>query len=135
MQRAAAASADATDPNESDGPPNKRRRLSTNTDQDANQAGTSTINRDEKRQAVLDHQAAAASETKWAFAYKDRLKRSKSQPLRVINVGYSSIDSPTHETSRDTVSDPRSGGRKSWGKYNKAIEVCHTSNLAHLPSH
>lgn len=136
MQRAAASSP-TTSPSP-DEPSPKRRRT------DSNSSTPSRINVDSladrtavlaalaseesKRQAALEKQAAEAGDTRWVLSFEDQRLVAASSPLalRIVQAGFANIDSSSSEiriTEDDLEDKPVMVGRRSFGKFNKALEV------------
>lgn len=142
MQRKVASDASnpsPTTPSSSDRP-SKRQRLSTDaasspaTPKTSEQQIIADYNEAEerKRQAVIDRAAAEAGETKWVLSVQ---APAQTPPvMRVVTAGYGAIDTRDagFEGSEDEdeekevvrVRPALQGGRRSWGKFNKVIEVC-----------
>jgi hypothetical protein len=87
---------------------------------------------DAKRQIALERQAAEAGDTRWVLNFKQDTKTSQFQnktTLRVVETGFAAIDHSfpeqvTSTYSEDLVSDrPFIVGRRSFGKFNRALEV------------
>jgi hypothetical protein len=83
-----------------------------------------------KRQSALERQAAEAGDTRWVLRFED--EKSTSDPstvtLRVVQTGFSAIDGLQGGVSiahaEDQIVDrPAVVGRRSFGKFNRAIEV------------
>jgi hypothetical protein len=139
MQRAAASSPIPT-PSTPDQPPPKRQRIGDSTppsldpgsiaDQRAVQAALAA--EEAKRQIALERQAADAGDTRWVLTFKPDPKAPHIQgkaAIRVVETGFAAIDHalPVQITStedQDVNSDrPSSIGRRSFGKFNRNIEV------------
>lgn len=141
MQRAAAASPLST-PDQ----PSPKRHKSTHTsessfnvdalaDQEAVRAALAA--EEAKRQAALEKQAADAGDTRWILNFKEDLKSFSTQTkksFRIVEAGFASIDhslAGRHSAKYDEDSDleaPVMIGRRSYGKFNRAIEVCLSSH-------
>jgi hypothetical protein len=135
MQRAAASS--PTTPSSPDEPSPKRRRTDTNSspsrinvdalaDRTAVQAALAS--EEAKRQAALEKQAAEAGDTRWILSFDDQKLLMASSPLvlRVVQAGYANIDSSPSEiriTEDDLEDRPVMVGRRSFGRFNKVLEV------------
>lgn len=83
-----------------------------------------------KRQAALDRQGAEAGDTRWVLSFEDQ-KGSIAAPrlaIRVVQAGYAHLDVPQingrsiEEESGEEK--PAMVGRRSFGKFNKVLEVC-----------
>lgn len=146
MQRAAASSPSNTEKSPatpSSDRPLKRQRLSTG---DAASPATPVSNDSQavqdlmaadelKRQQAIDRAGADAGETKWVLSVQNSQPRTVETPLRIVTAGYGAIDSNAaarmaddedDESSEDeiiTVARPGLQGRRSFGKFNKTIEV------------
>lgn len=139
MQRAAA-SAPISTPSTPDQPSPKRQRVGGSSptrldvdslaDQYAVQAALAA--EEAKRQIALERQAADAGDTRWVLTFKPDLKAPHIQAkaaIRVVETGFAAIDHalPVQITStedEDVNSDrPLIVGRRSFGKFNRAIEV------------
>lgn len=139
MQRAAASSPIVI-PSTSDQPPPKRQRTGDSTppsldsgsiaDKRAVQAALAV--EEAKRQIALERQAADAGDTRWVLTFKPDPKTPHIQgnaAIRVVETGFAAIDYalPVQITStegQDVNSDrPLSIGRRSFGKFNRNIEV------------
>lgn len=82
-----------------------------------------------KRQAALDKQAAEAGDTRWILNFATDGTGSSpntvaTTALRVVSTSFATIDkvslTPDLENSTDR---PAIGGRRSFGKFNRVIEV------------
>jgi hypothetical protein len=81
-----------------------------------------------KRQAALEKQAAEAGDTRWVLSFEDQKHVADSSPLalRIIQAGFAHIDSSPSEIriAEDDLEDkPVMVGRRSFGKFNKTLEV------------
>jgi len=137
MQRAAASPASSS-PTSPDEPPNKRRKKDSdstpskfNVDALADQRAIHKALADEeaKRQAALERQAAEAGDTRWVLSFEDQKKASASSALalRVVQTGYANLDSLPPLQVRSMEEEPEDKpivvGRRSYGKFNKVLEV------------
>jgi hypothetical protein len=139
MQRAAASSPIST-PSTPDQPPSKRQRVGDSSpasldidslaDQRAVQVALAV--EEAKRQIALERQAADAGDTRWVLTFKPDLKTPQIQGkpvVRVVETGFAAIDSAmpvqiTPTEGEDVSSDrPLIVGRRSFGKFNRTIEV------------
>jgi hypothetical protein len=86
-----------------------------------------------KRRAALERQAAEAGDTHWILNFKEDANTSSSlakSTFQIVEAGFASIDncSPgktliTYE--EDSLSEsPAAIGRRSYGKFNRALDVC-----------
>ncbi|GAB7356833.1 hypothetical protein MBLNU459_g7709t1 [Dothideomycetes sp. NU459] len=143
MQRAAASSPTASSPAPSSHdspsqPPTKRQRLSTSAgsvtaaaaaaeEEEARAVRDALAAEDHKRAQAIDRAAADAGESKWVLSFHRDQPAAVQTPLRIVSAGYSTIDSAagTHPTP-DHVDEerlrPSLAGRRSFGKFNRAIE-------------
>lgn len=83
-----------------------------------------------KRQAALDKQAVEAGDTRWVLSFEDqeKLARVANGGLRIIQTGFASLDVPTPQQIKPMDDDdfgdrPAIVGRRSFAKFNKALEV------------
>lgn len=85
-----------------------------------------------KKQIALERQATDAGDTRWVLNFKSDIKTPHVQDkaaLRVVETGFAAIDHTfpkqiTITTSEDIGSDsPFIVGRRSFGKFNRTIEV------------
>jgi hypothetical protein len=139
LQRAAASPASSS-PTTPDEPPNKRRKKDTdatpskfNVDALADQRAIHKALADEvaKQQAALERQAAEAGDTRWVLSFEDQkqVAASSALALRVVQTGYANLDSlpPLQVRSMEEPEDkPIVVGRRSYGKFNKILEVGYT---------
>lgn len=125
--------------------PTKRQRLSTGTAGSPAtpkfahaDAVTAAIEAEElKRQQVIDRAAAEAGETKWVLSVQQQSAHTTQAPFKIVTAGYGAIDlrgapggtlddndasedEPTQHVARTR---PGLQGRRSFGKFNKVIEV------------
>jgi len=136
MQRAAASS--PTTSASPDEPSPKRRKTDSNistpskinvdslADRTAVQAALAS--EEAKRQAALEKQAADAGDTRWVLSFEDQRLLAASSPLglRIVQTGFANIDSSQSEIriEEDGLEDkPVMVGRRSFGRFNKALEV------------
>ena len=74
-----------------------------------------------KRAEALERQQAEVGETKWVLSFQKEDRAGGAQVLRVDEVGYEGIDAlQGHE---DEPWRPAMVGRRSFGRFNKALEV------------
>lgn len=135
MQRAAASP--TTSPSTPEEPSPKRRKKDSDSpsrpafdvnalvDQRAIQAAA--IAEDAKRQVALERAAAESGDTRWVLSFEDQ--RSSSPPklaLRVVQTGYANLDVPSNVRLAEDLEEDRPVmvGRRSFGKFNKKLEVC-----------
>ncbi|TKA72620.1 hypothetical protein B0A49_02669 [Cryomyces minteri] len=134
MQRAAASPGTAS-PSTPDGRPTKRQRMSNgstpttpSSDLQAMQAAMAA--EELKRTAALERAAADAGESKWVLSFQDPEDSIPKNALNVISAGFSMLDSPgtyNHHSSAENEEDeqvqrPQVIGRRSFGKFNSALE-------------
>lgn len=130
MQRAAASSPQTTSPKPNDSePPSKRRRVSDDRrtsiqTAEARAMAEALAAEEAKRQRAIDHQAAAAGETKWEFSYLDQAPESQLQPMRITSVGFSTIDGSDTEEQSEQAQTHSAPGRRNFGQFGKAVPVC-----------
>ena len=130
MQRAAASIPPSTPQSQSQldsTPPSKRQKLSS-----GNPAVTTTPSESEliksaldadaaKREEAIERLAEEAGETKWVLSTVGGDTEGGVNGLRVAMAGYSDID---HDAMR-----PAMQGRKSFGKFNRELEVSSVTML------
>lgn len=134
MQRAAASP--TASPTASDEPSPKRRRTDSKStpskynvdalaDQRAIQAAMAS--EEAKRQIAIEKQAAEAGDTRWVLSFEDQkhVAASSTLSLRIIQAGFANIDADTTSVKYlDEEEDkPVIVGRRSFGKFNRVIEV------------
>ena len=74
-----------------------------------------------KRAEALERQQTEAGETKWVLSFRKEERPGDEEALRVDKVGYEGIDAlQGHE---DEPWRPAMVGRRSFGRFNKALEV------------
>ena len=133
MQRAAAASpASPSTPGTPDLPSSKRQRtddspLSFSVNELADQkAVRDALEAEEKRtQAALDRAARDAGDTRWVLNFEQKVKPQEKGAMRVQQMSFANIDrAPAVIRAMDDDGDkPIGGGRRSFGKFNKKLEV------------
>jgi hypothetical protein len=138
MQRAAASTPTTPPPSTPDEPSPKRRKKDSDSpsrpsfdvnglaDHRAIQAAVAE--EEAKRQAALERAAAEAGDTRWVLSFEDqKASASPSLALRVVQTGYANLDAPSifRPEEEDMEEDkPVMIGRRSFGKFNKVLEVC-----------
>ena len=134
MQRAAASSA-IPSPQTPDHPSAKRRKLSNASSPATSSADLQAIQAalaadEAKRSEAIDRQAAEAAEageTKWVLSVRDEGRAVNSHAagnLRVVTKGYVDIDCARGmEMHSEEPWRPLMVGRRSFGKFNRALEV------------
>jgi hypothetical protein len=136
MQRAAASpgSSPSTPPE----PSGKRQRLSNGSYQstpastprsDSQLVEDALASEERKRVEALEKEAANRGETKWYLSIKEPAPQAAKSPLRVVSAGYSTLDADSKqqrsadEEEDDTDSRSQIHGRRSFGNFNRKIEV------------
>ena len=124
MQRAAASIPPSTPQSQSQPastPPSKRQKLlsgnpSVSTTPSESELIQSALDEDAaKREEAIERLAEEAGETKWVFSTVSGGREGGVKGLRVATAGYSDID-------QDALR-PAMQGRKSFGKFNRELEV------------
>jgi hypothetical protein len=144
MQRSAAspASLPSTPPD----PPSKRQRLSngshistpSSTPRSDAQAVEEALAAEElRRTEALEREAADRGETKWYLSFEEPQPSIQESPLRIVSAGFSMLDATRPAADRSSEEDvdvdvPTAKGRRSFGKFNRSLEVC-DSNAWTLP--
>ena len=139
MQRAAASA--PTTPTTADEPSPKRRKKDSdspskakvNIDELADQRAVQTAIAAEeaKRQAALERQGAELGDTRWVLSFEDQELATVAPKLaiRVVQAGYANIDILSSANSKSIEEDlqweekPVMVGRRSFGRFNKVLEV------------
>jgi len=131
MQRAAA----SPSPSTSEEPSPKRRKKDSDSSKPifdvnalVNQRAieAAAIAEDAKRHAALERSAAESGDTRWVLSFEQqRASASSGLALRVIQTGYANLDVPSSGAVAEE-DKPVMVGRRSFGKFNKVLEVCHT---------
>lgn len=140
MQRAANTSPTSRAPPSPDEPSPKRRKTDSSpsnptkfnvdalADRSAIQAAMAS--EEAKKQAALERQAAELGDTRWVLNFEDQ-KKASGLALRVVQTGFANLDaSPVkiQYIDEDQLEEkPAMVGRRSFGKFNKVVEVCHIS--------
>lgn len=140
MQRAAATSPTTANPPDEPSPKRRKKdsdspsRPKVNVDELADQrAVQAAIAAEEaKRQAALERQGAEAGDTRWVLSFEDQKGSTKSPNLaiRVVQAGYAHLDVPGDSSAQPVKENapweerPVMVGRRSYGKFNKVLEVC-----------
>ena len=139
MQRAAAASP-VSSPSTPAEPPSKRQRLSTGNSPATPSADAQAVHdilatEELKRTQALERLAADKGETKWVLSTAENPSKVAQTPMRIVTAGYSTIDSGMSarnamEEDEDEVQESRPvmHGRRSFGKFNRTIEVGSSDN-------
>ena len=90
------------------------------------------IAEDAKRQAALERAAAESGDTRWVLSFEDERATASMSALRVVQTGYANLDVPSsiRPIEVDIEEDkPVMVGRRSFGKFNKKLEVCRSTEL------
>ncbi|MCJ1438927.1 hypothetical protein MMC27_008317 [Xylographa pallens] len=121
MQRAAASSASPTTPDHPSAKRQKRNDSSPATPSSDVLAIQAALAAEEaKRAEALERQQVEAGETKWVLSFQKEERAGEEEALRVDKVGYERIDAlQGHE---DEPWRPAMVGRRSFGRFNKALE-------------
>jgi hypothetical protein len=126
MQRASAST--PTTPTTPDGSrPSKRIKTEAAITPDARAFQEAAAAEEAKKNAFIERAAAEAGETKWVLSLSDNKQTTATPALRIVEAGYGAIDSgaPIPESDDDEEEERSAGmaGRRSFGKFNKAVEV------------
>ena len=81
---------------------------------------------DAKRQAALERAAAESGDTRWVLSFEDQTVVRSNLALRVVQTGYANLDVPSRSTPAEDIAEedkPVMVGRRSFGKFNKKLEV------------
>ena len=131
MQRAAASSPISSSQTP-DQPLAKRQKFSNAPSPATPSAGLQAIQaalaaEEAKRSEAIERQAAEAGETKWVLSFRDEEGATNGHAagnLRVVTNGYADIDRAVETCRLDDESwRPLVVGRRSFGKFNRALEV------------
>lgn len=136
MQRAAACSS-ISSPQTPDLPSAKRQKYSNapspatpSADLQAIQAALAA--EEAKRSKAIERQAAEAGETKWVLSFRDEegaVNSHAAGAMRVVTNSYTDIDRATEAYMHDEEPyRPLVVGRRSFGKFNRALEVSLVEN-------
>lgn len=129
MQRASAST--PTTPTTPDGTRPSKRLKTEAVDPDVRAFQEAAAAEEAKKNAFIERAAAEAGETKWVLSVSDDKSKIAGPGLRIVEAGYGAIDSgaPIPESDDDEEEEQSAGmaGRRSFGKFNKAVEVsaCH----------
>ena len=122
-------------------PPSKKQRLSSgvynvsppSTARSDAQAVQEALAAEElKRVEAREREGADKGETRWYLNIKNVEAAAKGTPIRIVSAGYSTLDAANSAKGRllEDVEDdsteltrPQMPGRRSFGKFNKAVEV------------
>jgi hypothetical protein len=130
MQRASAST--PTTPTTPDGTrPSKRVKTEAAITPDARAFQEAAAAEEAKKNAFIERAAAEAGETKWVLSLSENKPATAAPALRIVEAGYGAIDSgaPIPESDDDDEEEEQSAGmagRRSFGKFNKAVEVITT---------
>lgn len=137
MQRAAASSPSVSSPQASTPPPSKRQKMSHSspsgpaaplTDQAAIQAAIEA--EEAQNEAAIARVAAERGETKWVLSFVDAQKGEGGlRGMRVVMAGYGDIDGGEHKVG---TKKQASSGRRSFGKFNRHLEVGHKNETHNI---
>ena len=128
MQRADAAS--PTTPDTLDSPSTKRQKLSDvslpdTASHEIQTAQTESGVEEVKRVEALESQTGNGGETKWVLRFSDEARGTDHGTGRVLNASYPELDTGmSAQGSGEEPWKPKSVGRRSFGKFNRALEVC-----------
>ncbi|KAH0292556.1 hypothetical protein M436DRAFT_49216 [Aureobasidium namibiae CBS 147.97] len=133
MQRASAST--PTTPTTPDGTrPSKRVKTEAAITPDARAFQEAAAAEEAKKNAFIERAAAEAGETKWVLSLTDDKTASAAPALRIVEAGYGAIDSgaPIPESDDEEEEEQSAGmaGRRSFGKFNKAVERQHNPHLS-----
>lgn len=138
MQRAAASSpgpAHGTTPPE---PSSKRQRLSNgrhnatpSSQASEDRADDAALSSDRpQRSEDAEFEGADRGDTKWYLSVKPTNSTPAMTPLRVVSAGFGALDAAQPPTARsdgdgnDLNGAPQAQGRRSFGNFNRKVEVC-----------
>lgn len=146
MQRAAASSPSPSNTTSvPDTPPSSKRQKLSNGSHNSTPSSTPTPRTDaqaieealaaeeQKRNEALEREAARRGETKWYLSIQEPQSPAIKLPaLRIVSAGFGALDSAS-AVQPDAASDdddvarkgrPQMSGRRSFGKFNRKLEVC-----------
>lgn len=142
MQRAAAS---PTSPSSPEQPPAKRQKQSGQSEAEFaidsladKHAVQAAIAEEERiREAAIERAAEQAGDTRWHLSFENQdynLSASSQKSLQIIHAGYAVIDSlDLHDAAvgpdSASTNSPISTGRRSFGKFNRTIEVLELHKL------
>ena len=136
MQRSAASP--SSSPDTLPEPPSKRQRLSNGSfnsspastpRSDAQAVEEALAAEDQKRADALERESAARGESKWYLSFKEPPTTVVQSPLRIVSAGFSTLDAGDarkdilSEEDEEVTTVPQMKGRRSFGKFNRKIEV------------
>ncbi|KAI4733273.1 hypothetical protein E4T50_16171 [Aureobasidium sp. EXF-12298] len=132
MQRASAST--PTTPTTPDGTRPSKRIKTEAVDPDVRAFQEAAAAEEAKKNAFIERAAAEAGETKWVLSVSDDKSETAGPGLRIVEAGYGAIDSgaPIPESDDDEEEEQSAGmaGRRSFGKFNKAVERQHNPDLS-----
>ena len=141
MQRAAAST--PRSPQTPDSPSSKRQKLSNPSTSATASADLKAIQaalaaEEAKRSDALERQAAEVGDTKWVLSFMEddagRMHGRANGVAHVITTGYSDLDGSIRPQNADGEPwRPQMVGRRSFGKFNRALEVNYSWQLQHIP--
>lgn len=81
-----------------------------------------------KRQAALEKQTAESGDTRWMLSFEDQKNSLASiAPVQIVHAGFASLDDNARSRYIEEVENlgdrPGMMGRRSFGRFNKALEV------------
>lgn len=133
MQRAAAAASPSSSPSTPNERPSKKQRLSNGSaiatpSSEARAIEEALAAEELKRQQAIDRQAAEAGESRWVLSYQDHKPKNAQPPIEIVTAGYGAIDGFSQQQRQatdiqNTPTRPDIRGRRSFGKFNRAVEV------------
>lgn len=121
-------------------PPSKKQRLSNgsyastpaSTPKSEAQAIEEALAAEVQRRAeALEREAADRGETKWYLSFTEQPKPVQESPLRIVSAGFSTLDSAQSALDKSSDEDsethitPAAKGRRSFGRFNRSLEVRH----------
>jgi hypothetical protein len=140
MQRAAASSPASSAPSTPEVPSAKRQKTNGSSpagfDADSlvdHRAIQAALAEEERiREAAIERQAAQAGDTRWVLSFENGRHHSAppENALRVVQTGFSGIDNTgsrslvQHDEDNGPEPPAATAGRRSFGKFNRTIEVC-----------
>ncbi|KAI5250544.1 hypothetical protein E4T42_04953 [Aureobasidium subglaciale] len=135
MQRASASASTPSTPTTPDGTrPSKRQRTEAAVSPDVRAFQEAAAVEEAKKNAFIERAAAEAGETKWVLSVSDEKHKKPASSLRIVEAGYGAIDSgaPIPESGDDEDEGQSAGmaGRRSFGRFNKAVERQHNPDMS-----
>lgn len=86
---------------------------------------------EQKRTEAVEREGVQRGETKWYLSFKEPPRTTPQTPLRIVSAGFSTLDASDAAKNKSSDEDenvdevPQETGRRSFGKFNRAIEVRH----------